>query len=256
MTVLAHPLDRTIVIHARRDVVFRYFTDSARWAAWWGVGSTIDAQPGGQMRIRYPDGTEAVGEVLEVASPERIVFTYGYATGKPIAPGGSRVTIRLDQHEQGTRVVLTHEFADAAVRDQHVQGWRYQLSLFSNVVVNEVHAGAADRVDAWFAVWATADERQRESALSAIAAPTVTFRDRYSTIDGIAELHAHIGGALRFMPGVRLERTGAVRHCQGTALADWTATGLGPDGQARATGSNVFVFDVDTRIVSVVGFWN
>jgi uncharacterized protein YndB with AHSA1/START domain len=256
MTVLAHTLDRTVVIRAHRDIVFRYFTDTARWAAWWGAGSTIDAQPGGQMRIRYPDGTEAVGEVLEIASPERIVFTYGYANGQMIAPGGSRVTIRLEPHAEGTRVALTHEFADASVRDHHVQGWRYQLSLFSNVVVNELHAGAADAVDAWFAAWATADERQREAALERIATPTVTFRDRYSTIDSIAELHAHIGAALRFMPGVRLERAGAVRHCQGTALADWTATGLRPDGQARATGTSVFVFDPDKRIASVIGFWS
>jgi hypothetical protein len=86
--------------------------------------------------------------------------------------------------------------------------------------------------------------------------PAVTFRDRYSAIDGVNELHAHIGGALRFMPGVRLQRTGAPRQCQGMVLADWTATGLGRDGQTTGTGTNVFVFDADGRVTSVVGFWN
>jgi uncharacterized protein YndB with AHSA1/START domain len=254
MTTLAERLDRAIVIRARPDIVFRYFTDSGRWARWWGAGSSIDPRPGGEMRIRYPDGTEAAGEVIEIAAPTRIVFTYGYASGAPIPPGGSRVTIRVDPHEQGARVALTHEFADAAVRDQHVQGWRYQLSLFSNVVVDEALAGAADAVDAWFAAWATVDERARRDALARIAAPTVTVRDRYSAIDGLEELHAHIGAALRFMPGVRLQRTGGVRHCQGTALADWTATG--PEGRASATGTNVFVFDADGRITAVTGLWN
>src|SRR2546430_870040 len=100
---LAHSLDRTIVIRAKRETVFRYFTDTARWAAWWGEGSTIDARPGGAVRIRYPDGTEAVGDVQEIAAPERIVFSYRYASGAPIPAGGSRVTIHLDAHEAGTR---------------------------------------------------------------------------------------------------------------------------------------------------------
>src|SRR2546428_4127742 len=154
MSSLPYRLDRTVVIHATREIVFGFLTDTPRWARWWGTGSTIDARPGGQMRIRYPDGTEATGDVVEVHPPERIVFTYGYASGKPIPPGSSRVTIRLEDGRAGTRLHLTHEFADASVRDAHVQGWRYQLSLFGNVVADEVNAGAADVVDAWFDAWA------------------------------------------------------------------------------------------------------
>jgi len=55
--------------------VFGYFTDSAHWAAWWGAGSTIDARAGGRVLIRYPNGVQVSGEVIEVAEPERIVFT-------------------------------------------------------------------------------------------------------------------------------------------------------------------------------------
>jgi uncharacterized protein YndB with AHSA1/START domain len=254
MTALAHSLDRTIVIRATRETVFRYFTDPARWARWWGAGSTIDPTPGGRVQIRYPDGTEVSGEVVEIASPRLIVFTYGYVSGKLIPPGGSRVTIRLDPHAEGTRLALTHEFADAATRDHHVQGWRYQLSVFSNVVVDEANAGAADAVDGWFSAWAIEDETQREIALSTIAAPAVSFRDRFSAIDGIADLVAHIGGTQRFMPGMQLRRSGSVRHCQGTVLADWSAAAA--DGQPRGSGTNVFAFGLDARITSVVGFWN
>jgi hypothetical protein len=50
-----------------------------------------------------------------------------------------------------------HAFADAAVRDHHVQGWRYQLSLFANVVADEVYGGASDLVDAWFRAWSEPD---------------------------------------------------------------------------------------------------
>ena len=254
MTVLSHVLTRTLLIRASREIVFRFFTDSARWAAWWGGGSTIDARPGGAMRIRYPDGTEAAGEVLEVERPRQIVFTYGYVKGTPIPPGASRVTIRLDPHDEGTSLTLTHEFADEEVRDQHVQGWRYQLSLFANVVANEVNANAQDIVDAWFLAWATKDVAAREAALAKIAQPSVAVRDRFTAIDGMADLLAHITGAQRFMPGFTMTRTGGIRHCQGTVLAEWIAAG--PDGQQRGSGTNVFTFGPDGRLSAVVGFWN
>jgi hypothetical protein len=70
----------------------------------------------------------------------------------------------------------------------------------------------------------------------------------------VEELTAHIGAAQRFMPGVRPEKQGAIRHCQGTVLADWKA--VGPDGQTKASGTNVFVLGADGRILSVTGFWS
>jgi uncharacterized protein YndB with AHSA1/START domain len=253
VTTLTHQLDRTIVIGAPPEAVFRYFTDSSRWAAWWGEGSTIDARPGGRVLVRYPGGVEAAGEVVEVSPPARIVFSYGYITGKPIAPGSSLVTIRLEPAGGGTRLHLVHQFAEAAARDEHVQGWRYQLSLFANVVANEIHPDPAALVDRWFATWNETDEAARAAGLAAIAAEGVRLRDRFSCVEGTGELTLHIGASQRFMPGFRLQRDGEARHCQGTVLADWTA--IGPDGQPRGRGTNVFTLDPGGRIESVTGFW-
>src|SRR6058998_878894 len=119
---LPHRLDRTLIIQAAPETVFSFFTDTPKWASWWGAGSMIDARAGGAMTIRYPDGTEVLGSVVEVRAPDRIVFTYGYASGKMIAPGGSRVTIALTAVGDATRLTLTHEFAEAETRDMHVQG--------------------------------------------------------------------------------------------------------------------------------------
>ena len=254
MQELTHLLERALVIEAARPTVFRFFTDSTRWAAWWGAGSAIDAQPGGRVLIRYPNGIQVLGEVLEIVEPERIVFTYGYESGKPIPPGASRVTIRLEEAERGTRLHLTHAFAEANVRDAHVQGWRFQLSLFANLVADEVNAGAPELADAWFAAWTIGDGAERSRSLEAIVDPEVRFRDRYARIDGLAELNDHIAASLRFMPGVRLERKGAVRHCQHTLLADWVVRG--PDGAERMSGVNVFLLNARGRIASVTGFWN
>jgi len=74
MPPLPYQLERTVVIRATPETVFRFFTDSARWASWWGAGSTIDAQPGGKVYIRHPNGAETLGEVLSVRHSEQVVF--------------------------------------------------------------------------------------------------------------------------------------------------------------------------------------
>ena len=254
MTDLPYQLDRTLLIKAKPETVFRYFTDNARWASWWGAGSMIDATPGGKVSIRYPNGAEALGEVLEVVPPERIVFTYGYASGTPIPPGASRVTIELERVGEGTRLGLRHEFEDSAVRDQHVQGWRYQLSLFANIVSNEAFADAPKTVDAWFRSWTIAEEGARAELLNRIAVPEIRFRDRYSSLDGMGDLMAHIGGALRFMPGIWLQRRGDFRQCQGAVLSDWAA--VDGDGKERMSGTSVFVLNAEGRIEAVTSFSN
>lgn len=253
MMHLPFSLDRTVVINAAPELVFTFFTDSDRWASWWGAGSTIDPCPGGAMLIKYPNGIEAAGEVIEVSPPERVVFTYGFTSGTPMPAGSSRVTIRLEPDGHRTRLFLTHELADATVRDHHVQGWRYQLSVFANVVADLANENAASLADAWFEVWSEAQDAVREERLKKIAAADVRFADRFGLLSGIADLVPHIAAAQRFMPDMRLTRSGDVRHCQGTLLVDWIAASR--DGQERGRGTNVFTLRGDGLIESVVGFW-
>jgi len=254
MTALPHRLDREIEIAARPETVFRFFTDPARWASWWGTGSTIEPSRGGRVRIRYPEGTEVAGEVVGIDPPREIAFTYGYVSGTPIPPGGSLVTIHVSPSPAGARVRLTHELADAAVRDQHVQGWRYQLSLFANVVAADVAAGVAESVDVWLSAWAEPDEAVRRRMLERVAEPDVRVRDRFSALAGLDEVMPHISAALHHMPGIRLERRGDVRQCQGTVLADWQA--VGADGRPVGSGTNVCQLSPDGRFTSVTGVWN
>lgn len=253
MADLIHSLERTIVIRAPRETVFSFFTTNDRWASWWGAGSSIDPRPGGKILIRYPGGVEAGGEVVEIASPDRIVFTFGFASGQPMPSGASRVTIALSAAGDATRVVLRHDLSDPALMAEFEQGWRYQLSLFTNAVSDVVQARAADVIDAWFDAWAAAPETIG-AALATIAAPQVEFRDRFSAVSGLRDLVPHIAAAQRFMPGLRMRRQGSLRHCQGMALVDWIAAG--EDGQARGQGTNVFVFDEQGRVESVRGFWS
>jgi uncharacterized protein YndB with AHSA1/START domain len=253
MTDMPYRLDRHVDIEARPGLVFSMLTTTEHWARWWGPGSRIDPVPGGEVLIRHPNGIEVGGEVLEVRAGERLAFTYGYASGAPIPPGGSRVEITLEPRGSSTRLHLRHHFGDEASRDQHVQGWRFQLSLFSNVVADRLHADAATRADAWLATWADPDEASRRRRLEAIASPDLRVQDRFSALEGLEDVLAHIVAAQRFTPGVCMTRDGEVRHCQGSALVDWVAS---VDGATTGRGTNLFQFDPDGRITRVTGFWS
>jgi len=248
-----YKLERSVTIRAERDVVFRYFTDSVRWASWWGAGSTIDARIGGDVLIRFPGGNEVVGDVVELHPPEMIAFTYGYVNGVPVARGESTVTIRLLPVAEGTLVQLVHAFADEAVMQQHLQGWRYQLSLFGNVVSDEMHAQSAAIVDQWFAMWSNPVAEARWRELERLATADISMRDRFSAIAGLTDVRAHLDAVHQFMPGYVLERDGPVRQCQGYVLANWKGAGSG--GKAPVSGTSVFTLNGGGRIEAVTGFW-
>lgn len=249
---LAFSLDRTVLIRAEPSTVRRFFSDSELFARWWGEGSTIDPVPGGRVSIRYPNGIEAGGEIVET-SDEGVVFTFGYASGKPIALGSSRVSVRFEQVEEGTRVRLRHELPDAAARDAHVPGWRYQLAVYANVAAAEQHSDVSDVVDEFLGLFAIEDVAERAAALERVAIEEVEFGDAFGCVRGRDDLAAHLEALRMHMPGTSLERVGDVLQCQGTALVDWLATG--PEGEERGRGTNVVELAPDGRVRRVVGFW-
>jgi uncharacterized protein YndB with AHSA1/START domain len=250
---LAFSVDRTVEIRASCSTVFRFFTDPARWARWWGEGSTIDPVVGGAVLIVYPGGERVSGVIRELVVDRRLVFSYGYeAGGRPIAPGGSLVTITLAELADGaTRLELRHDVDRAETRDLHIQGWRHQLARFADVVANDAFAGAGDTVAAWFISWNDGDADRRRTLLSAAVSADVRFRDAHGDVYGLDELVNHVGAVLRFMPGIKLEMRGTVRRSHDVALADWAA--VAPDGRAALSGTNVFRFAADGRICDVIG---
>jgi uncharacterized protein YndB with AHSA1/START domain len=245
-------LRRSIVVRAPRPVVFRYFTDSERFAAWWGAGSRIDARPGGEMRICYPNAVVAFGNVESIVPDERIVFTYGYEDStKPFHMGISRVTISLADDADGTRLELLHEFASPEVRDAHVAGWRYQLSVFANVVSREVNATVVALIDGYFAIWNERDPFVRRKRLAEIADERIEFHDDFAAIRGAGDFDEHVAAVHLHMPGSVLERHSEPRHCQGHVLVDWIVR---RNGAPAGAGTNYFDIDAFGRIRRVVGF--
>lgn len=254
MNPLPHSLTRSLVIAAPRAVVFRYFTDSERFARWWGPGSTIEGRVGGTMKIAYPNGVVARGEVMLLEPDRRIAFTYGYEHAHPeLPPGSSLVTIELDDVPGGTRLSFRHDLPAAKSRDEHVPGWRFHLAVFAVVVADEHHRDAEAVVDRFFGAWAETDPARRAAGLAACTTDGVSHHDRYSNLVGRDELHGHIGNTQRHLPGVVLRRDGPVQHCQGRLLVAWRADG--PGGAAQFSGRDFVQLAPDGRIAAVVGFW-
>ena len=246
---------RTIEIAASRELVFRYFTDSERFARWWGEGSSVDPRPGGAVRICYPGGQVASGRFKEIVEPERVIFSYGYEGDRqPIPPGTTTVSVHLEEIPSGTRVTLRHAGlpSEEMVRE-HTQGWRFQLSLFSKTVGAELHADAGRVIDQWFEAWAETDAAKRRELLRGCAAPGITFHDPFSALAGYEDLESHIAAAQHFMPGSRLVRTGKPEVSHGHALARWEIRNA--DGQVGGRGTNAVTFAPDGRLLRVVGFW-
>lgn len=252
-TDLIHTLERKILICAKRSTVFRYFTDSKRFADWWGEGSTIEGKPGGAMSIRFPNGILASGKILEIQPPERIVFSYGFDSGKPIAPDGSRVTITLDEVPGGTQVTLYHELSDATVRDEFIQGWRYQLALFANVASRDQHSDVQNTIDAYFELWNMKDPDARRQRMDTLLEKEMSFQDKYSCTNGLEDLNGHLSAIHHFMPGLKISRNGEVQECQGVVLARWIVRKT--DGTEVSKGTNCFLLSPEGRILRATGFW-
>lgn len=252
-TDLIYNLERKILICAKQSTVFRYFTDSKRFADWWGEGSTIEGRLGGSLKIRFPNGILASGKILEIEPPKRIVFSYGFDSGKPIPSEGSRVTIILEELSAGTQVTLQHELSDATVRDEFVQGWRYQLALFANVVSRDEHSDVQNTVDAYFKLWNTEDSNARRRQMDALLEREMSFQDKYSCTSGLEDLNGHLTAIHHFMPGLTIARDGEVQECQGVALARWIVRKT--DGTEVNKGTNFFLLSPEGRIQRVTGFW-
>jgi uncharacterized protein YndB with AHSA1/START domain len=248
---MSFDFNRTLTIRARPTTVWRFVSEPEQFARWWGPGSTIEARVGAPMRIVYPDASTASGEVLAFEPERMIAFSFGYDTpGKPIPPGGSRVTITIVAVAEGTRLELRHELADAALRDMHAAGWRYHLAVFARVVHAEQHCDADTRVDRYFRAWAELSFESRAAVLAAAVSDDVRFADAMGFTCGRVELERHIAAARTHMPGVELLRRGPLRACQGIALADWE---LRAGERVLGSGTNVFEFDADGAIAAVTG---
>ena len=128
---MTEPADPVIVerrMTARRDTVFSFFTDPARWLQWQGTDAELEAVPGGRLRVNVRGDGYASGTFTVVDPPHRIVFTWGWEMpGNPVPPGSSTVEVDLIDEGDVTLVRLVHRGLPPQSRELHTQGWTHYL---------------------------------------------------------------------------------------------------------------------------------
>jgi uncharacterized protein YndB with AHSA1/START domain len=249
-----HRLRLAVHIRASPAVVFPFLSTPEGFAAWMGEGSEIGAEAGAPMRVEYPNGVQALGEVLEIDPPDRVVFTWGFRDGtNGIEPGATRVAITLEEVDDGTLLTFEHDGFDAAEQaGAHRGGWRYYLALLTEAASAAAYDGFLEqRVEAFIDAWSERDLERRRELLAKCVTDDVVFRDAIGYTTGIDDLVEHISAALRFMPGVRLETRGGPSRTHEVAMCGWGV--VGPEGAVLASGDNEVRLGPDGRFREVVG---
>ena len=141
------PVEVTVLVPAGPSDVFGFFTDPARYVQWMGSEASLEPVPGGEYRVRMPDGFEAAGRFIRVEPPHLVVFSWGFADDEAASrtkheggggPGGAsasampagstQVTVTLLEEDGGTRLVLRHEnLPSESLREGHDIAWNTYL---------------------------------------------------------------------------------------------------------------------------------
>jgi uncharacterized protein YndB with AHSA1/START domain len=129
--------ENDIVVERRVSVpperVFAYFTNGPKWLAWQGTDAEIELVPGGLWRVSVTGEGFASGRVIDVVENKRVVFTWGWEAGPPVAPGSTTVAIELVPDDDGTLIRLTHSGLPPDLREVHHQGWGHYISRLAAV---------------------------------------------------------------------------------------------------------------------------
>lgn len=116
---------RELVIDASPETVWEFLVDPEKIARWKGTAAAFDPTPGGRHRTEVLPTHTAVGEVLEIVAPRRLVLSWGWEDGSSEVPAGSTtVEYELVPEGRGTRLVFTHrDLPSSQAADSHAQGW-------------------------------------------------------------------------------------------------------------------------------------
>jgi uncharacterized protein YndB with AHSA1/START domain len=106
---MADEVTREMEMPAKPEAVWHWLTDPDLLGTWLGVEEVeVDAQPGGELRVREGSDTERIGWVEEVQESQRLVFWW-----QESGQDATRVQLELEELEHGTllRVVETRPLA-------------------------------------------------------------------------------------------------------------------------------------------------
>ena len=146
------------VFDAPRDLVYQAFTDPAMLAQWMGPKGCAamdieqDVRVGGKWRHRIHrtavetgDGTDLwlYGTYLEVAPPERLVYTFAWENRQPNPHYQTTITVTFRELEGKTVMDFKQgTFDSVEERDDHNTGWTSAFECFAEFLLASTPAKA------------------------------------------------------------------------------------------------------------------
>ena len=124
-----HSVVREIRITASPEIIWSFLVEPEKVTKWEAVAATLDARPGGEMRLdMHGDRDIAIGEYRVVQTFERLSFTWGWDGNEGLPPGSTLVEITLTPDGQETVLRLEHsELPTEEAATRHGEGWTYYL---------------------------------------------------------------------------------------------------------------------------------
>ena len=117
-------VELSVRLEAPPERVFPYLTDADRYVRWQGIREDLDPRPGGVYRVWMDADTVARGEFLEIESPRRVVFTWGWEGNASVPPGSTTVELTLQADGDATILLLRHiGLPDGESAAMHEEGW-------------------------------------------------------------------------------------------------------------------------------------
>ena len=151
--VATFELEMTRFIRAPREKVFDAFTDESALAAWHcprglHVGEvSTDVQVGGRYRVTMVkrDGTVhgSSGVYQAIERPSFLAYTWAWDGEGDIAARTTLIEVTLTEKDGGTQLHMRHTgFPEAAIRDDHNQGWTSVFNRLADYLDPDGSAGS------------------------------------------------------------------------------------------------------------------
>ncbi len=151
--VATFELEMTRFIRAPREKVFDAFTDESALAAWHcprglHVGEvSTDVRVGGRYRVTMVkrDGTVhgSSGVYQAIERPSFLAYTWAWDGEGDIAARTTLIEVTLTEKDGGTQLHMRHTgFPEAAIRDDHNQGWTSVFNRLADYLDPDGSAGS------------------------------------------------------------------------------------------------------------------
>jgi uncharacterized protein YndB with AHSA1/START domain len=135
-TVAMAEIERSLLLDSPPDEVWKAITDESLLREWLAPDVELDLRPRGALRCRSEDGEERLGTVELVEEGERLAFRWR----RECAAAESRVELRLEDVEGGTRLTVTESGLEAETAPRASAGWRTRLESLRLALTELVYA--------------------------------------------------------------------------------------------------------------------